>query len=163
LARVSVDVEGVREVSSHLLSRVANIVGGNKAVEVYFSEAGNRSKLSNAGKVSINANEPFNRNPFWLKPALKGVMTRMLKEGLTRALRQGRSASGAAMAATMHDVGEWLVATFKKQLLGMTYEGGHRDLSPRYKKRKQKKVGFVYPILKRHGDLLKSISYRVVK
>lgn len=36
--------------------------------------------------------------------------------------------------------------------------GGYPDLSPKYKKRKQKSVGFVYPILKLTGRLESSVT-----
>lgn len=45
----------------------------------------------------------------------------------------------------------------RKTIFKLKGRGGYKDLSPRYKKRKEKKFNFIYPILKASGHMEKSI------
>ncbi len=45
-----------------------------------------------------------------------------------------------------------------KAIFALKGPGKYQDLSPKYKKQKQKSVGFVYPILRRSGVLEESVT-----
>ena len=48
----------------------------------------------------------------------------------------------------------------RRTIFQLKSPGGFPDLTPRYKSRKAKEVGFIYPILKRTGRLEKSLTER---
>ena len=67
---------------------------------------------------------------------------------------------GPGMRAVFQEAARELLIEYKTQVETFT-PGPVRDLKPATKVRKQREVGFIYPILRRTGDMLQSMVAKV--
>lgn len=78
-----------------------------------------------------------------------------------RITRRANFLSGIGLKDILRAAGDDLLKEFKKNIATFT-PGPVRDLKPATKVQKQRQVGFIYPILHRTGDLIRSMHIRVV-
>lgn len=69
---------------------------------------------------------------------------------------------GEGMRALLQEMGKDAVREIQKRV-GTQNPGPVKDLTPRYKKDKLKKVGYIYPILFRTGYMISTMASRVRK
>jgi len=157
MARVRVDTKGLEEVKDFMTSRAANLVGGNRTIEIYFDNTGRPAAL-NAHIAQLNSLS-YGRNPFFLRPGERGHLTKIMKKGVETALRgRKRGFTGAVREAA-----KYIVEKFQQHLVSEDYNTPHKPLSDKYARWKKKKVGSEHPILFLYGSLYESIKFRLKK
>lgn len=70
---------------------------------------------------------------------------------------RAKALRGEALRGTLQDMGQAIVSKYEENIM----DGGFADLATKYKQRKQKMWGHIYPILVASGQLLASFKARV--
>ncbi len=79
------------------------------------------------------------------------------REALSKALKSAQS-NALDLRVPLTLIGRSMFKFSQLEIFNLSGKGQYQDLSPAYKKRKQKKFGFIYPILKAKGRLQASLT-----
>jgi len=151
---VGVELQGAGEQMARViaakLAGVNNVVGTRSINIVAGGVRGGRKNAMIAAVQAIAKRSPWYPN----KEAMEGI--RFAARGLA-------SGDGGTVDRSLRTIGELLLASIRRNVEEQRNPDGSafRGLTPGYARRKQRKLGFVIPILRATGDLLGGLRVRV--
>jgi len=154
MPQIYIQTEGLTHEASDLMASAMTEAAGESA-EIGIATGGARGAELNALIARAQANR--GRDPFWFPSNVVDD----LRERIRRAL----GVNGPARAAVYQGIGNVMLTTIQSNVDAQRGPGGtsFRSLTPEYARRKQRKFGFVTPILRATGDLMKGLKVVITK
>lgn len=147
---VGVEFQGEDKISSTIEAAIKASIGGMDGASVCVVAGGARGGDKNALIAKVQAKQL--RDPFYLDAQAKEAI-RFAAQGLTAAQYSTRKRAAALMGELMLNA---IGRNVEKQQ--NANGGGFKPLSKNYAAYKRRRFGFVTPILRATGDLLKRLK-----
>jgi hypothetical protein len=151
---IYLNTEGLSSEASDLMASAMTEAAGESA-EIGISTGGVRGADLNAIIARAQANQ--GRDPFWFPPAVV--------EELRGRILKALGVNSGARGAIYQGIGNVMLTTIQANVDNQRGPGGvsFRALTPEYAKRKQRKFGFITPILRATGDLMAGLKIVITK
>ncbi len=148
-----VELEGENQIGATIEAAINRAMGNLNGAEVAIVAGGSRGSATNAMIAKVQAGHQ--RDPFYLDPQAHEAL-RFVAPGLTAPQYSTRKRA-------LGLIGELMLNAIGRNVEKQANPGGSKfkDLTANYAAFKRRKFGFVTPILRATGDLLKGLKVRI--